>query len=506
MWPSKPALIRGGVRTAERKHPTAERALEPAALPERLYVSLAQHIGAPAQPTVAAGEAVAKGQRIGAPDGGLSAAIHAPASGVVEAVTEHPAPHPSGLTVATVVIAPDGAERWDPQRPAPLTAAAEALAPEAIAERVAEAGIVGMGGAAFPAVIKLTPRAAVETLIVNGSECEPYLTGDDRLMRERAAAVADGVRLMRHALRAARAVIGVEDNKPAALEALRRATARLGAVDVVAVPSLWPQGSEKHLVYALTGREVPAGKLAADIGAVVHNVGTAYATHRAVREGRPLIDRPVTVGGGAVARPANLEVPLGTPLFHLLEQAGGLREAPARLLAGGPMMGQQAPAEAAVAKGTTGVIALGAAEVREPDGAPCIRCGRCVAACPMGLMPFEIANRAAADDLDGAAAQGLDDCLACGSCAYVCPAARPLVQLFHYARGQRAEQAAAQQRAELQRRLAEQRAERQRREAEAKRAKAAARRQRRRGGQGQGQGAAESPAGPPATETEEESP
>ncbi len=476
---SKPRLIRGGVRTETRKQPTAACPLEPLRPSGPLYVSLSQHIGAPALPAVRPGDTVAKGQHLGTPEQGLSAAVHAPTSGRVAAVTRHPAPHPSGLAVTTVVLEPDGDERWTDERPEPLTDEAERLEPATISRRAAEAGIVGMGGAAFPAAVKLSSRQPVDTLILNGGECEPYLTCDDRLMRERAAGIVDGGRLMARALGARRTAIGVEDNKPEAIHALRQAAASLGGAEVVPVPSLWPQGSEKHLIYTLTGREVPAGALAADIGVVAHNVGTAYAVHRALRQGRPLISRPVTVGGGAVAAPTNLEAPLGTPFRTLLHQAGGLRETPARVLAGGPMMGPIVPLEAALAKGTNGVIALTRSEIREAEGRPCIRCGRCVDACPMGLMPFEIANRAAAGDIDGAAASGLMDCLTCGSCAYVCPSARPLVQLFHYARGQRAERAAAKERAELQRRMAEQRAERQRREQERKKAAAAARRRQR---------------------------
>ncbi|MBK1734984.1 electron transport complex subunit RsxC [Halorhodospira abdelmalekii] len=477
---SKPKLIRGGVRTDARKHPTSGCPIEPVPLPPRLYVSLAQHIGAPALPQVAVGDSVAQGQLIGAPDAGISAAVHAPTSGTVIAIDHHPAPHPSGLPVQSVVIAPDGHKRWDPNLPKPLTGPVPQLDRETIAERVAAAGIVGMGGAAFPSALKLSTDGSVNTLILNGGECEPYLTCDDRLMRERAAGIIDGARLMAHALGAERIAIGIEDNKPEAIFAMQRAAESLGGgAEVLPVPSLWPQGSEKHLIYSLTGHEVPAGALAADIGLVVHNVGTAYAVHRAIRHGIPLISRPVTVGGGAVREPQNFEAPIGTPFSYLIEQAGGLHCEPARILAGGPMMGQVVPIEAALAKGTNGVIALTAAEIREPAGLPCIRCGRCVEACPMGLMPFEIANRAAADDLDGAAEQGLGDCLSCGSCAYVCPSSRPLVQLFHYARGRRADNAAAKQRAELQKRLAEQRQERQRLAAEAKKRAAAERRKRR---------------------------
>ncbi len=481
---SKPRLIRGGVRTEPHKQPTADHPIEPVRPGGTLYVSLGQHIGAPSLPAVAPGETVAKGQLLGTPERGVSAAVHAPTSGRVATITKHPAPHPSGLTVPTVVLEPDGEERWSEDLPEPLTAPAEAIEPEAVARRVSEAGIVGMGGAAFPAAVKLSTSQPVDTLILNGGECEPYLTCDDRLMRERAAGIIDGARLMARALGARRTAVGIEDSKTEAIHAMRHAAEALGGVDVVPVPSLWPQGSEKHLIYSLTGREVPAGALAADIGVVVHNVGTAFAAQRAIRHSRPLISRPVTVGGGAVAEPTNLEAPLGMPYRRLIERAGGLREEPARVLAGGPMMGQIVPLEAAVAKGTSGVIALTGAEVREAEGRPCIRCGRCVDACPMGLMPFEIANRAAAGDLDGAAENGLMDCLTCGSCAYVCPSARPLVQLFHYARGQQAERRAQKERAELQRRLAEQRAERQRREQERKRAKAAARRKQRSGSGG----------------------
>ena len=256
---SKPKLIRGGVRTESRKHPTADSPLQPIQPPARLYISLAQHIGAPALPVVKAGERVLQGQLIGQPDAGLSAAVHSPTSGTVVAITSHPAPHPSGLPVSTIVIAADGQREWDPHLPRPLTNPAEQLDRELIGQRVAAAGIVGMGGAAFPAAVKLAPNGTVATLIVNGGECEPYLTCDDRLMRERAAGIVDGAQLMAHALGASRTAIGIEDNKPAAVHAMQRAAEYLGGAEVIPVPSLWPQGSEKHLISALTGREVPAG-------------------------------------------------------------------------------------------------------------------------------------------------------------------------------------------------------------------------------------------------------
>jgi electron transport complex protein RnfC len=463
-----------GVHPDDRKRPAADAPLRALPLPERLHVPLQQHIGAAARPIVLAGQKVLKGQLLAEAQGATSAAIHAPTSGTVTAIGEITAPHPSGLSVAAITIMADGDERW-------IEAEASddpfSLPPAEMARRVAASGVVGLGGATFPSALKLGLglRAKIHTLIVNGGECEPYLSCDDRLMRDCAPEVVDGIRLMLHATGAQKALVGIEDNKPEAIAAMTDAARGLAMIEVRPVPALYPMGSEKHLFSALTGQEVPADGRTTDLGALVHNVGTAWAVHEALRKGRPLVERIVTVNGGAIAFPGNIRVPLGALVGDVLAFAG-LRESPARLVMGGPMMGSLLPhARVPVVKGTSGILALTAAEAAATDPGPCIRCGSCVRACPVGLLPLEMSARIAAGELEGAVAFGLKDCLACGCCAYVCPSRIPLVQYFNHARGELAAQGRAQLRSEAARRLAAARAERIEREAKEK-AEAAARR------------------------------
>ncbi len=451
--------VRGGVHPLARKEASAARPIEFLPLPEFLFIPLLQHIGSPANPVVRLGERVRKGQLLATGQGAVSSPIHAPTSGEIVALGEHPAPHPSGLPVPAITLRADGEDRWtDLDVPAePM-----ALAPEAIAARVGAAGIVGLGGAAFPSAVKLnvSRRSGVRTLILNGGECEPYLTCDDRLMRERAAEIVAGIQLIGRAVGASEVMVGVESNKPEAIAAMRVAASGSG-VDVRAVPALYPMGSEKQLIQAMLGREVPAGGRAADIGVLVHNVGTAWAVQQALTHGRPLVRRIVTVSGGAVARPGNLEVPIGTPARALFEHCGGFSSTPARLIMGGPMMGAQIPhADVPVIKGSSGLLALTGAELGAARPAPCIRCSSCVRACPVGLLPLEMAARIRASDLDGAVDHGLKDCIACGSCSYVCPASIPLVHYFDYAKGELAARERARIKQDATRKLAAERAER----------------------------------------------
>lgn len=450
--------IRGGVHPDDRKQLAADRPIEDLPLPPLLHVPLQQHIGAAAGPAVRRGQWVAKGQLLAHSQGAISAPVHAPTSGRIMGVGRYPAHHASGLSVPTITLKPDGEDRWHES----IEGVADpfALEPEEIAARVAAAGIVGMGGATFPSAVKLNLRRKyrLHTLVINGAECEPYLTCDDRLMREHAAEVLDGIRIIAHGLGVERVLIGIEDNKPQAQAAMAEAAARYTGIRVVPLPTRYPMGSEKHLVQTLVGRETPARGLTADIGVVVHNPATAFAVHDALRLGQPLVSRVVTVTGGAIASPRNLRVPMGTPVQHLLDYCGGFREAPERLISGGPMMGQPLPStRVPMVKGSNGILALTAAETRAQEPMPCIRCASCVSACPCGLMPLEMAAHTRVGNLEGAVRLGLMDCIGCGSCSYVCPAHIPLVQFFNYAKGEMAARGRTKQKQTETRRLSEQR-------------------------------------------------
>lgn len=453
--------IRGGVHPHDNKHLAAGQAIEDLPMPALLHIPLQQHIGAPAKPAVRRGQQVAKGELLAFSQGAISAPVHAPTSGRVMGVGSYPAHHASGLSVRTVTLKPDGEDRWSDEIqgvPDPF-----ALAPEEIAARVAAAGIVGMGGATFPSAVKLNLRTRyrLHTLVINGAECEPYLTCDDRLMREHAEQVVDGVRIMAHALGVDRIIVAIENNKPEAQAAMALAASMDSRIRIARLPTRYPMGSEKHLVQALTGRETPARGLTADIGVVVHNGATAFAVHEALRSGRPLVSRVVTVSGGAVSRPHNLRVPLGARVQDLLEHCGGFAEQPARLISGGPMMGQPLPStRVPMVKGSNGVLALTTAEVARGEPMPCIRCATCVQACPCGLVPLDMAAHTRTGDLEGAVSLGLMDCIGCGSCAYVCPAHIPLVQYFNYAKGEMAARGRAKQKMTETKRLAEQRSAR----------------------------------------------
>jgi Na+-translocating ferredoxin:NAD+ oxidoreductase subunit C len=463
-----------GVHPADRKRPAADATVRTLPLPARLYVPLQQHIGAAARPIVLVGQTVLKGQLLAEAQGATSAAVHAPTSGLVTAIGDITAPHPSGLPFAAVTIESDGDDRWVE---ADTSVDPFSLPPSEIAKRVAAAGVVGLGGATFPSALKLGLglRAKIHTLILNGGECEPYLSCDDRLMRDCAAEIVDGIRIMLHATGASKALVGIEDNKPEAIAALSAAAAAFPEIAVRPVPARYPMGSEKHLFSELTGQEVPADGRTTDLGALVHNVGTAWAVHEALRKGHPLVERLVTVNGGAVSAPGNIRVPVGALVADVLAFAG-LKTEPARLVMGGPMMGNLLPhRRVPVVKGTSGILALTAAEAAAIDPGPCIRCSSCVRACPVGLLPLEMSARIAAGDLNAAVAFGLKDCIACGCCSFVCPSRIPLVHYFNHARGELAAQGRAQLRNDAAKRLATARIERLAREVREK-AEAAARR------------------------------
>ncbi len=473
------SLFRGGVHPDGFKELSANRRISKLPIPGRLYVPLRQHAGTEAIAIVNVGDQVLKGQLIGRAGRGLSAPIHAPTSGEVIAIEPVVAAHPSGYSTKAVIIRTD---RRDQVYPQPALVDPFIQDPETLAKKVADYGIVGMGGATFPSAVKLQSAVGYEinTLIINGGECEPYLTADDRLMRERPDTIVTGSRLIQHIIKAKRVAIVIEDNKKYAIAAMRNATEPYRDVDIVVVPTRYPMGSAKQMIQVVTKKEVPAGKLSTELGVLLYNVGTAYATCECLMENKPLVSRIVTVSGGAIKQPQNVEALVGTPLSYLIEHCGGTVEEPARLLMGGPMMGLVMPsADAPLIKGAGGVLALQAHEINQTESSPCIRCGRCVSACPMGLLPLEMANRARSQDFDSASEFGLKDCILCGSCAYVCPSHIPLVHYFQYAKGEISQKNAAQKRTEYTRELSEARRVRQEKEAAAKAAAKAAKSKRR---------------------------
>ena len=476
-----------GVHPDDHTRPAADAPLRTLPLPERLYVPLQQHVGQPARPVVLVGQKVARGQLIGEAQGNISAPIHAPASGTVLSIGEVTAPHPSGLPLVAITIAPDGG---DDSVELTIPADPFALAPAELTRLIAAAGVVGLGGATFPSAVKLAlgKRCEVTTLIVNGGECEPYLSCDDRVMRDFSADVIDGVRLMLHAIGAREALVGIENNKPEASTAMRKAAAPFPEIRVIPVPARYPMGSDRQLILTLTGKEVPTDCRAADVGVIVNNVSTANAVHRAIRLGEPLIARIVTINGGAVWQPGNVLAPIGTLARDLLALTG-LKSEPSRLLMGGPMMGAVLPhPRVPMVKGCAGILALNDDELVTSEAGPCIRCGKCTSACPMGLLPLEMAANIRSGNLGGAESLGLADCIACGCCAYLCPSQIPLVQYFTHAKGELSAQARGRLRNDATRRLIAERAARLEREVVEK-AAAAAKRQAARNAQKQAQAA-----------------
>ena len=470
--------IPGGIHPPERKDLSNRTPIQPAPLPRRLVLPLSQHIGAPAEPCVAVGERVLKGQKIAEAQGTVSVPLHAPTSGTVSFIGPQPYPHASGMTAPAIVIDSDGQDEWITLQPHPDF---RALEPAALLELIREAGINGLGGAGFPTAAKLGARPAekIHTLIINGTECEPYITADDVLMRERAAELVSGIDILAHLLQPQTVLIGIEDNKPEAIAAVRAALGERPYVLKV-FPTKYPSGGEKQLIQILTGCEVPSGGLPADIGMLCQNVGTCVAIHDAVIHGKPMISRITTLTGEALERPMNVEALLGTPVSDLLAFAG-LREGKLhRLIMGGPMMGFTLPdLSVPVIKTTNCLLAATAAELPPPPPAlPCIRCGECAEACPASLLPQQLHFFALGHDHEQLRAHHLFDCIECGACAYVCPSSIPLVQYFRAAKGEIRELEQKQQKAEHSRLRFEQRQERLRRAEEQKEAERKARAER----------------------------
>ncbi|WP_339487567.1 electron transport complex subunit RsxC [Pseudomonas sp. EL_65y_Pfl2_R95] len=428
--------IPGGIHPPERKDLSNQTPIQPAPLPARLILPLNQHIGAPAEPVVNVGDAVLKGQLIAKANGFISVPVHAPTSGTISFIGPQPYPHVSGMLAPAIVIDSDGKDQWCELKPC---ADYPQLEPTTLLELIGQSGISGLGGAGFPTAVKLTarPTQKIHTLIINGTECEPYITADDMLMREFAAELVSGIEILVQLINPEQVLIGIEDNKPEAIAAVKQAVAER-PFHVCVFPTKYPSGGEKQLIQILTGVEVPSGGLPADIGMLCQNVGTAVAVHNAVVLGKPLISRITTLTGEALARPMNVEVLLGTPVGELLSFAGLDQRSLNRLIMGGPMMGFTLPnTDVPVIKTTNCLLASSAAELAAPTPAmPCIRCGECAEVCPASLLPQQLHFFTLGQDHEQLKAHNLFDCIECGACAYVCPSSIPLVQYYRAAKGE----------------------------------------------------------------------
>lgn len=422
--------FKGGVHPDYQKEFTASLAIAPMATPKKVVIPLQQHIGAPCEPLVTEGDTVVVGQKIGEGKGFVSAPVHASIAGKVTAIG--PYNHSLGRMIPAVTIeAEDNGPENEPKPVQPAGRSLEEFTAADICAAVQEAGIVGLGGATFPTHVKLAPppEKPIDVVVLNGAECEPYLTADHRLMLEQSEEIVSGLKLMLKALGATQGIIGIEANKPDALRVMAQAVEQEENLSVVSLQTKYPQGAEKMLIQVTTRRKVPAGGLPMDVGVVNHNVGTAIAIAQAVRDGRPLTERVVTVTGGGITRPANLMVKIGTLVSEVIDFCGGLKENACKLIIGGPMMGlAQIHADIPVIKGTSGITVLSDEEICIDEIRPCIKCAKCVEACPMNLLPLFLAQAAEHNQIDRAEKLHAADCFECGCCAYVCPARRPLTQ------------------------------------------------------------------------------
>ena len=409
----------GGVHPHEGKQATETKPISEIPAPELVIIPLSQHTGAPAKPIVKVGDEVKIGTKIAEADGFISVPAHSSVSGKVKAIADYP--HPLGRRLPAVAIENDGNDEWiDLAGWSDLTDGA----PQAVRDAVKDAGIVGLGGAAFPTHVKLSPPEGkdIDTVILNGAECEPYLTADHRLMLEYPEEILAGFQVIMGVVEAGRAFVGIERNKPDAIRVLTEKAISREGMEVAPLKVKYPQGAEKQLIKAIAGREVPCGGLPMDVGCLVQNVGTALAMFEALKFGRPLVSRVLTLSGSAAKNPGNFKVRIGTPFSHIIAYAGGAADGCGKLIMGGPMMGiAQHTDEVPVVKGTSGILLLGEAEVLREEPGPCLRCGRCVDHCPMRLVPNEIARLVERGKLELAEEYGVFDCMECGVCAFVCP-------------------------------------------------------------------------------------
>lgn len=425
----------GGIHPADRKI-SAGKSIEVLPLPKRVAVPVAQHIGAPAKTEVKKGDLVKVGQVIAKTGGFVSANIHSPVSGKVFKLDE--IVDASGYRKPAVIIDVDG-DDWDESIDRSETLKTDIpLSSEEIIKKVGEMGIVGMGGATFPAHVKLSPPPGkkCDVLIINGVECEPYLTSDHRVMLERGEEMIVGVKILMKALNVTRAVIGIENNKPDAIKHLQKLVQHESGIEIQPLKVQYPQGGEKQLIDATIGRQVPSGKLPIEVGAVVQNVGTTLAVYEAVQKNKPLIERVITVTGPGISKPSNFLVRIGTPVSQLIEAAGGLPDNTGKVIGGGPMMGKALTnLEVPVTKGSSGILVLPHEEAHRKPIENCIRCGKCISACPMGLEPYLLMIETEKELLDRAESDNIMDCIECGSCSFTCPANRPLLDYIRLGKG-----------------------------------------------------------------------
>ncbi len=426
--------FKGGIHPPERKDYTAHLALEKAKEPEIVEIPLQQHIGAPCNAVVKVGDLVKVGEKIGEAGGFVSAPVHASVSGTVREIAMKPA---ANGEVLTVVIVSDG--KNEVHESVNKKGSIENLSGDEIKEIIKEAGIVGMGGATFPTHVKLSPPPdkAIDTVILNGAECEPYLTADHRLMVEHPNEVVGGLKAIMKVLNVTTGYIGIENNKPDAIEIMQKSVENEENIQIVVLQTKYPQGAEKQLIDACTGRIVPSGALPMEVGVVVNNIGTAYQIHQSIETGMPLIERVTTLSGGILQSPKNLWVKIGTPVNELVEQCGGLKEPAGKIIMGGPMMGMAVSTDKLpITKGSSGVLFFNREEGTIPEPENCIRCSACVDICPVYLQPLYISAYTLVDNIDMAEKFYPMDCIECGSCSYICPSKRPLLQSIRIAKGE----------------------------------------------------------------------
>ncbi|MGR5118353.1 electron transport complex subunit RsxC [Vibrio astriarenae] len=477
-WIGRP--FSGGVHPEDFKSLTNKQVAKiPYFQPDKVYLPLLLSNGILLKPLVNVGQEVKKGQLLAIGISNSQPPLHSPVNGIVETVAPYIAHHPSKARLDTIHIKCFKDQTWSSKF---KSRSVVGLSSSEVIQYIQEAGIVGLGGAGFPTSMKahFAKQANVDTLVINGGECEPYITCDDLVMRLHCNEVIAGIRLLMVATGAKRAIVGIENNKLESYELMRSAASDDDNIAIELVPTLYPMGSERHLIKTLTGKTVPTGMLSTDIGIVVNNIATARAVYHAVRYSRPLVTRVITVSGLGIESPRNVEIPLGTRVKDLISYCGGLKMDCERLIFGGPMMGQViSDLDIPITKTVNALLALTSEEIGSDEQQDCIRCGQCVRACPMGLMPFKMRAASESSDYDLVERLGINQCLSCGACSYICPSRVPLVQFFQHAKGVLTQRRMSSMRQEKAKKLAEMKTIRLAKEAEAKKAAKAAKKRKR---------------------------